>query len=302
MLGGCGRQQSDRLRILVSPKGLVHNFWLSVKAGADSAGSELGVDIIWKGPAMETDIPGQISILEDYINKRVDAIVIAATDSRALIPTLEEASRRGIKVITIDSGVESDIPLSFVASDNIKAANIAADVLVDLIGGSGQVACIPFIPGAETSIWRETGFKQGLEKYPDVDLVAVQYSQADVATAMAVTENILTAWPELDGIFAANESGAIGAAQALIARNMQGKVKLVVFDAAPNEIEALKSGVIQALIVQQPFEMGYLGVKTAVDAINGKPVEKRIDTGIKVVTMDNIDEPEIRKTLNPTGN
>jgi ribose transport system substrate-binding protein len=302
ILSGCGREQSGKLRILVSPKGLVHNFWMSVKAGADSAGKTLDVEIIWKGPAMETDIPGQISILEDYINKRVDAIVIAATDSRALIPTLEEASNRGIKVITIDSGVDSDIPLSFVASDNIKAANIAADVLVELIGGRGQVACIPFIPGAETSIWRETGFKQGLENYPDVDLVAVQYSQADVATAMAVTENILTAWPELDGIFAANESGAIGAAQALIARNLQGKVKLVVFDAAPNEIDALKSGVIQALIVQQPFEMGYQGVKVAVDAINGKQVDKRIDTGIKVVTLDNIDEPEILKTLNPTGN
>ena len=300
--GGCGRQEEGRLRILVSPKGLVHNFWTSVKAGADSAGVELGVEIIWKGPSLETDIPGQIAILEDYINKRVDAIVVAATDSRALIPTLEEASRRGIKVITIDSGVESDIPLSFVASDNIQAANIAADVLVELIGGAGQVACIPFIPGAETSIWRENGFKQGLEKHPEAELVAVQYSQADVATAMAVTENILTAWPNLDGIFAANESGAIGAAQALIARNLQGRVKLVAFDAAPNEIEALKSGVIQALIVQQPFEMGYLGVKTAVEAIGGHAVPPRIDTGIKVVTLKNIDEPEIRKTLNPAGN
>lgn len=301
LLSGCGRQGNGKLRILVSPKGLVHNFWMSVKAGADSAGKELGVEIIWKGPALETDIPGQIAILEDYINKRVDAIVIAATDSRALIPTLQEAADRGIKVITIDSGVESDIPLSFVASDNIKAANIAADVLVKLIGGKGQVACIPFIPGAETSIWRETGFKEGLKKYPDVDLVAVQYSQADVATAMAVTENILTAWPDLDGIFAANESGAIGAAQALIARNLQGKVKLVVFDAAPNEIEALESGVAQALIVQQPFEMGYLGVKTAVAAIAGKPVEKRIDTGIKVVTMENFNDPAIQKVLYPTG-
>ena len=300
-LSGCGRQEEGKLRILVSPKGLTHNFWMSVKAGADSAGRELGAEIIWKGPAMETDIPGQIAILEDYINKRVDAIVLAATDSRAVVPTLEEAAARGIKIITIDSGVESDLPLSFVASDNVLAANIAADVLSDLIGGAGQVACIPFIPGAETSIWREKGFKQGLEKHPDVELVAVQYSQADVATGMAVTENVLTAWPELDGIFAANESGAIGAAQALIARNLQGKVKLVAFDAAPNEIEGLNSGVIQALIVQNPFAIGYRGVKTAVDALAGKDVPPRIDTGIVVVTKDNLDDPEIRKILDPTA-
>ena len=212
LLTTCGRQDDNRLKILVSPKGLTHNFWMSVKAGADSAGREFDLDIIWKGPALETDIPGQIAILEDYINKRVDAIVLAACDARALIQVVEEANRRGIIVITIDSGLESDIPLSFVASDNVRAAKIAADVLVELIGGEGKVACIPFIPGAETSIWRENGFKEGLAQYPDVELVAVQYSQADVAAAMAVTENILTAWPGLDGIFAANESGAIGAA------------------------------------------------------------------------------------------
>jgi len=297
----CGRQSEDKLRILVSPKGLTHNFWLSVKAGADSAGKEFGAQIIWKGPALETDIAGQISIIEDYINKRVDAIVMAACDAKALIPVVEEAHRRGIVVITVDSGLDSDIPHSFVASDNILGAKIAADVLAELIGGAGEVACIPFIPGAETSIWRENGFKEGLEKYPQIKLAAVQYSQAEVATAMAVTENILTAWPDLKGIFAANEAGAIGAAQALIARNLQGRVKMVAFDAAPNEIEALQSGVIQALIVQNPFGMGYFGVKSAVEVINGKQVEKRIDTGITVITAENLNDPDIRKILFPLG-
>ena len=146
------------------------------------------------------------------------------------------------------------------ASDNIKAANTAADVLVELIAGSGQVACIPFIPGAATSTWRETGFREGLEKYPEAELVAVQYSQADVATAMAVTENILTAWPDLDGIFRGQRVRVLSERpRHLSPATCKGKVKLVAFDAAPNEIEALKSGVIQALIVQQPFEMGYTG-------------------------------------------
>ena len=297
----CNRERGARLKILVSPKGLTHNFWLTVKAGADSAAKELGVDIIWKGPALETDIAGQIAIIEDYLNKHVDAIVFAACDAKALIPVVEESRRRGIPVITIDSGLDSDIPLSFIASDNILAAEKAADILAELIGGKGEVACIPFIPGAETSIWRENGFREGLKKYPEVELAAVQYSQADVATGMAVTENILTSHPDLKGIFAANEAGAIGAAQAVMARKVQGKVKLVAFDASPNEIEALRSGVIQALIVQNPFAMGYLGVESAVDALHGKPVEKRIDTGVTVITMENFNEPQIQKILYPLG-
>ena len=156
----CAKPKSDNLQILVSPKGLVHNFWLSVKAGAEKAGSENGVDIIWKGPSLETDIAGQISIIEDYINKKVDAIVLAACDATGLVSTIKKAQAAGIPVITIDSGVNSDIPVSFVATDNMAAAAKAADVLAELLGSEGEVACIPFVPGAATSIMREDGFKK----------------------------------------------------------------------------------------------------------------------------------------------
>jgi len=297
----CSKEKSDRLQILVSPKGLTHNFWLTVKAGADSAAKEFDVDVIWKGSAVETDIAGQISIIEDYVNRQVDAIVMAASDTKALIAPIEAADRAGIPVITIDSGLDSDVPLSFIATDNIYGAQKAADVLAELIGEEGDVACFPFIPGAATSIWREEGFIERLKKYPNINLVAVQYCQSDVATAMAITENVLTAHPDLKGIFAANEACAIGAAQALRSRNVQGKVKLVAFDASPHEIESLKEGVIQALIVQRPFTMGYLGVKFAIDAINGKKLEKRIDTGVTVATTQNFNEPDIQKILYPLG-
>ena len=297
----CAKRKSTRLRVLVTPKAVVHSFWVSVKAGADSAGKELDVDVIWKGPPTETNIDNQIAIIEDYINQRVDAIVLAATDSKALIPVIKRALSENIPVVTIDSGVDSEDPVSFIATDNILGANMAARTLVNLIGGSGEVACIPFVPGSATSIWRETGFKEEIEKYPNVELVAIQYSQSDVATAMAVTEDILTAFPDLGGIFAANEAGAIGASQALLARGVAGKVKLVAFDAASNEIEALKKNIIQALIVQNPFKMGYLGVKAAVDVINGGEVPKRIDTGVSVVTMENLYAEEIQKILYPTG-
>ncbi len=296
----CGRQHSNKLRILVSPKGLSHSFWVTVKKGAEDAGKAFGVDVIWKGPAVETDIAGQIAILEDYINKKVDAIVLAACDTKALIPVVEKAHRAGIKVITIDSGLDSDVPLSFIATDNVAAAEKAADALASLIHQTGKVACIPFVPGAGTSIMRENGFKQGLKKYPNIQLVAVQYSQSDVATAMNVMEDILTAHPDLDGVFAANEAGTIGVVQALVARNKSGgKVKVVGFDAAKNEIDALKSGDVQALIVQNPYKMGYKGVEMAVAALHGKTIPKRIDTGVYVVTKDNFNTPEIQKLLGP---
>ena len=302
LAAGCGRKAEQKPRILVSPKGLVHNFWLTVKAGADSAGREFGAEIIWKGPSQETDVAGQIAIIEDYINKQVDAIVMAACDAQGLVPVVEKAAAAGIPVITIDSGVDSDIPKSFVATDNVAAAKKAADVLCELIGDQGKVALIPFVPGAATSMQREQGFKEGLKKHPNVKLVAVQYSQSDVATGMAVTENILTAHPDLAGIFAANEAGAIGAAQALQSRGLAGKVKLVAFDAAPNEVEALKAGTIQALIVQDPFKMGYLGVKYALEVLHGKEVPKRVDTGVYVVTKNNLNDPKIQKVVFPLGN
>ena len=285
-----------RPSILVSPKGLVHSFWVTVKAGADSAGKEFGADVIWKGPTIETDIAGQMDIVLDYINKNVDAIVIATCDTKALNPLLKMALGKNIPVITIDSGVEG-MDLPFIATDNVLAAGKAADILAELIGKQGKVALIPFVPGAATSIMRETGFREGIKKYPDINLVAVQYSQSEVARAMTVTENILTAHPDLNGIFAANEAGAIGALQALKAKGLVGKVKLVGFDAAENELEALRKEQLQALIVQDPFKMGYMGVKAAMDALAGREVDKRIDTGVYVITNDNLNSPEIQRLL-----
>lgn len=289
----CGGEKGKKLEFLVSPKGYVSDFWIKVKAGADSAGKELGVDIIWNGPTLETDVAGQVAIVENFLNKHVDAIVLAACDTKALIPVVEKADAMGIPVITIDSGLDSDIPKSFIATDNILGAEKAADILVKLIGGKGKVGCIPFVPGAATSIMREQGFRNGIAKYPNVVLSAVQYCQSDVALAMSVTENILTAHPDLAGIFAANNLAAIGAAQAIVARGMKGKVKLVAFDAAPNELQALREGVVQALIVQRPFTMGYLGVKSAYDVLQGKTLEKRIDTGVFVLTHENMNDPEV---------
>lgn len=297
----CSNRESKSIRILVTPQSVVASFWVTVKAGADSAGKELGIDVIWKGPPTEADVDNQISILEDYINQGIDAIVLAALDNKALIPIVKRAVSRNIPVILIDSGIDSDDSASFIATNNVLGANMAARMLAKLIGFKGKVALIPFFPGTSTSIHREKGFKDEIAKYPDIELVTVQYSQNDMAVAMGVTENILTAFPDIDGIFAANEPGAIGASQAILARGLAGKVKIVGFDAAPNEIDALKKNIIQALIVQNPFKMGYLGVKYAVDVINEKKVPEIVDTGVTVVTNENLYNDEIQKLLYPTG-
>lgn len=301
---GCGQkneqqttEKSDLPQILVAPKGLVHSFWVTVKAGADSAGKEFGAEIIWKGPSLETDISGQIAILEDYINKDVDAIVLAACDAKGLINTVKKATARQIPVVTIDSGIDADLALSHVATNNIAAAEKAAEVLAELIDKTGKVACIPFVPGAATSIMRENGFLAGIKKFPKIQVAAIHYSQSEVAVGMAVTEDILTAHPDIKGIFAANEAGTIGVVQGLKSKNKAGQVKVVGFDAAKNEILALKEGVVDALIVQDPFKMGYMGVKMATLALQGKPVEKKVDTGVYVVTRENLNTPEIRKLL-----
>ena len=285
--------------VAVVPKGLGHQFWLTVKAGAEAAGEDYDAAIIWTGPEKETQVVEQINILEDMISRNVDAIVMAATDEQALIDTVQKAMDAGIPVVTIDSGVKSDLPVSFVATDNIAGAKAAADKLVDLIGGEGAVGLLPFVPGAATSEQREQGFKEGLANHPNVELVSSIHTHSDVARAMNATTDMLTANPDLKGIFATNEPAAIGAIQALEAAGKTGDVKLVAFDASQEELDALRRGAIQALIVQNPYRMGYEGVESAIAHLEGQQVDKRIDTGVTIVTQDNLNDPEVQQLLNP---
>ena len=297
--GDTGAGGDPAYTIAVVPKGLGHQFWLTVKQGAEAAGKEFNAKIIWNGPSKETEIAEQINIVEDMITRGVDAIVMAACDENALIDTIQNSFDAGVPVVTIDSGVRSDLPVSFIATDNIAGAVAAADALSELIGGSGEVGLLPFVPGAATSEMRESGFKEGLAKHPGVKLVSTLYSHSDTAKAMAAIEDMMTANPNLEGVFVANEAGAIGAVQAIEAAGKAGEIKLVAFDASEEQIAALKRGTIQALIVQNPFRMGYEGVAKAIDYLEGREVEKRIDTGVTVVTLENLETPEVQKLIYP---
>ena len=288
--GGQAEGNADAYRIAVIPKSVGFDFWATVEAGADSAAAELGaVEVIWKGMNDETDIAGQIALVESFITQQVDAIVIAAADSRGLVPVLRRAQQAGIAVVTIDSNTDPQVSSSFIATDNLAAAADAADLLAEALGGQGKVALIPYIPGASTSNDREQGFKEGLANYPGLELVATQYSNSDYGRAMSVAEDILTAHPDLDGIFAANEPTVLGVAQAVKTRGLTGQVTLVGFDASSREIEGVRDGSILGLIVQNPFRMGYEGVMQAVKVLEGEAVEERIDSGSTIVTQENLE-------------
>jgi ribose transport system substrate-binding protein len=290
---------NNPMNVALIVKSVDSEYWLTVKAGAEKAAKELGVNLSFKGAPTETDIAGQVGIVENSIDQKVNAIVLAASDTKALVPPVEKAVNAHIPVVTVDSGVDSDKAESFIATDNVKAAEIAAKTLAYMSGKKGDVAVINFVPGAATAVMREQGFKDGLKQYPDMKIAAIQYSQSDKARALDITNDILTGHPNVVGLFGANNRSALGAAQAIKQKGLAGKVKIVAFDADPDEIKALQDGTIQALIVQNPFKMGYEGVENAVKAIKGEPIEKRVDTGVTVVTKDNFNSPDVQKLLYP---
>jgi ribose transport system substrate-binding protein len=293
---------NDRLKIAVVPKGTTHEFWQTIKAGADAAGQELNVEILWNGPKRETDIQDQIDIIKNYATQGVDGVALAATDKTALVETVKELQAQGITVVIIDSGIDEDIASSFVATDNVAAARQAAQEMGKLLGGKGKVAVLSFLKGAGTSDEREQGFMQGIKEFPGITVVATDDTQSDSAKAQDKMETILTNHPDLAGVFASNEPNVVGVASALKSRNVVGKVKLVGFDASEAEIKAMQSGEAQALVVQDPFKMGYEGVKAVAQIVRGQgSPPKRIDTGAKVVTPENLNTPEVEKLLYPLG-
>ncbi len=296
--GATSTVSGAKYTLAVVPKSVGLFYWGTVHAGASAAAKALHVNIVWKGTETETDVAGQVNILQDFITKHVNGIAFAASDAHGLVSTAQSATKAGIPVVNIDSGLSPQTP-PLVATDNVAAAAKAADILAQQIGGSGDVALLPFVPSAATSIQRQQGFEQELKKYPNIHLVAVQYSQSDISTALSEMQNILTAHPNLKGVFAANEPGVIGTVHALIARGLAGKVKVIGFDNAPDEVSALSGGQVSALIVQNPFRIGYLGVQEALDLIQHKTVPHSVDTGSTVVTKANMNEPAVHKLLVP---
>jgi ribose transport system substrate-binding protein len=307
LLGGCGApdnrtasgQQDKTLKIAVIPKGATHEFWKSVHAGADEAAAELGVEIAWKGPLKEDNLEDQIKVVEDFITAKVDGIVLAPLDDTGMRVPVAEAQKQDIPVVIIDSGINEVDTTSFVATDNFKGGQMAGDEVIRLLGGKGRVIMMRYSEGSASTEEREAGFLDVIKKQTGITIVSDnQYGGATTESAQKTAENLLASFGgKFDAIFCPNESTTFGTLRAFEDAGIAGKVKFVGFDASSKLLDGLKAGEINALVVQNPRKMGYLGVKTMVQHIKGENVEKRIDTGATLVSKANFGDDEIQQLL-----
>jgi len=295
-VASCNR--STQKRVVFVPKGRAHEFWQSVHAGAIAAMRENpGYEIIWNGPASETDYEGQIRIVDSAINQHVDAICLAPIDKKVLVEVVERAAAQNIPVVIFDSPVDTAKFTAQVATDNYAGGALAAVRMGQILNGKGKIAEVAVQPGSASTMAREQGFEDLLKKdYPGIKLVDKQYGMADFAQSLKVSENMLTATPDLNGMFASNESSSVGAVRAL---KNKSNVKLVGFDASPQLIEALKSGVVDSLVVQDPFEMGYKSMVAAVTKLKGGTPERIQNITPTLVTPENMMTAPIQKKINP---
>jgi ribose transport system substrate-binding protein len=297
-----GPTSGDKLTIAVIPKGTTHSYWKSVEAGARKAGEELGVNVIYKGPLKEDDRAQQISIVEQFVSQGTSAIVLAPLDNAALVKPVRSASAKKIPVVIIDSslkGKAGEDYASLIATDNFQGGVLAGQQLAKLLGNKGKVVLLRYQEGSASTNEREEGFLSVMKKNPGITmLVQNRYSGATTGEAKNTAMNMVDQLKQADGIFAPNESSALGMLLALRQTNLAGKVKYVGFDASPPLLEGLNKGEINALVVQNPMKMGYEGVKNAVAAAKGEKVEPNIDTGAAVVTKENLATPEIKEILN----
>ncbi len=299
---------AEPLNIAVIPKGTTHEFWKSINAGAIKAQRELAaqgvaVNVIWKGPLKEDDREQQVQVVENFIGRHVDGIVLAPLDNKALVAPVETAVRGKIPVVIIDSGLASSAQSSFVATDNREGGRIAARNLGRLLGGKGNAILLRYAVGSNSTEEREEGFLEVMKKdFPGIKLLSTdQHAGATRDTAKRAAENLLSRYgTQVNGVFASNESSAAGMLLALSDAGLAGgKVKFVAFDSGETLNAGLKAGDIAGLVVQNPMNMGYLGVKTVVAAIRGEKVPARVDTGVGFVTKENFNDPAMADIVNP---
>ncbi len=296
LMAGCNR--SHRLTVAVVPKASADIFWQSVHAGAVKGGWDNRVDIVWDGPPNETDIAGEMKIMETMIDRRVDAIAVAPSDRSAFKIVVDRAAAAGIPVVIYDSGIDTDKYTTFVATDNYLGGEMGADRLGELLHGEGKIVIVKTVPGGASTTAREDGFRHELKaKFPAIRILDERFGMAMISESRKVTENMLTAHPDLNGIFCSNESGSEGAAQTLKARG--SKIKLVGFDSSPMLVALVQEGWIDSLVIQDPFRMGETAVDQAVKALRREKTPKKIFLPPRVVNSANMNDPDIQAQLHP---
>ncbi len=293
--------------IAVIPKGTTHEYWKAINAGAVKAQRELKtqglkIDLIWKGPLREDDRDQQIQVVENFMTRHVSAIVLAPLDSRALVRPVHNAVQSKVPVIVMDSDLKTDEYVSFVATDNFKGGQLAGKEMGKLLDGKGNVILLRYQVGSASTEAREAGFLDALKDFPGIKLISSdQHAGATRELAYQISQNLLNRFNrEVNGIFCPCEPPTIAMTKALRDIGLAGgKVKMIGFDAGSQSVLDMKNGDVQALVVQNPLLMGYLGVVTAVNHLEGKKVERRIDTGVVLITPDNMEEPGMKELLRP---
>ncbi|HEY6798831.1 MAG TPA: ABC transporter substrate-binding protein [Kineosporiaceae bacterium] len=284
--------------IPIITKGLSQQFWQAVKQGAEKAATDLGVKITFEGPENESQVDRQVDMLQTALTKNPQAICFAALDSKAVTPLLQQAQSKKIPIIAFDSGVDGDIPVATVATDNAVAAAAAADKMAAAIGDVGDVALVVHDQTSRTGISRRDGFVQETKaKHPGITIVDIQYGSGDVLKSDDLTKAIIKAHPNLKGIFAANEGSANGVLNAVKETGTAGKITVIGYDAGRQQKEAVRSGVELGAISQDPVNIGYRCIETAAKVVKGQPVQKTIDTGFKWYDRTNVDSADLKPLL-----
>ncbi len=307
-LSGCSKQNKDDVKenltdmnkpyIAVIAKGFQHQFWQTVKKGAEQAARDLGVTITFEGTDTEAQVDKQVEMLDAALSKNPVAICLAALDSRAVLSSLEKAKERGIPVVGFDSGVDSDIVVATAATDNEAAAALAADKLAEAINKQGKIAMIVHDQASTTGRARRDGFKNRIESaYPDIQIVDIQYGEGDHTKSADAAKAIMTAHPDLKAIYGANEGSAIGVMLAVEELNKVGKVQVVGFDSGKKQVDSIKAGNMLGAVTQNPLQIGYKAVEAAYKAYKGENVPKVIDTGFSWYDKSNVDSEEIKELL-----
>jgi ribose transport system substrate-binding protein len=301
LAGGLFAAPKD-IKIDVICMGFQHEYWQTVRLGTEKAAKEIGIVVPFYGPELETQVDVQIGMFENSIAKKVDGILLAPCDSEALVPLVEKATKQGIVVITFDTDInKTDDRISFVATDNYAAGKLAGQNAGRLLGGKGKMGVLGHLAGTMDTRDRVNGFVDAIKAgFPGIQLLETVYGDGDHQKSLDKATDMMTAHPDLAAIYATNEGGAIGVALAVEAKKKVGKVKIIGFDSSEQEIDYLKKGVISGFVVQNPFQIGYLGVKTLYEHLAGvKKAPTRIDTGVVWVEMKNFNQPEIQKILYP---
>ncbi|MBF8295923.1 MAG: periplasmic binding protein/LacI transcriptional regulator [Bacteroidetes bacterium] len=296
-----GLQAQSKLRIAVIPMGTTHVFWKSVEVGAKMAGKELGVEIIWKGPIKENDRGQQISIVEQFVNAGVSGIALAPLDHAALMRPVSSAMQKQIPVVIFDSPLDGEAGkdfVSFVGTNNKYGGTVGGMHLSKLLGGRGKAVLLRFAVGAASSMAREEGFLEAIANEKGIEVIVKnRFAGATAGEAKTASMNLLDKLKDADGIFCPNESTTFGMLLALRQGNLAGKKKFVGFDTSPPLVEALRNGEIDALVAQDPTRIGFEAVKAVVSHIKGEKVNVRIDTGVQLITRENLSDPKIKKLL-----